>query len=45
MRTGVTVSITPADLDRLRALIKDRNAPQKRAWRARIVLLSAHINQ
>jgi transposase len=41
MRTGVTVSITPADLDRLRALIKDRNAPQKHAWRARIVLLSA----
>jgi hypothetical protein len=30
-----------ADLDRLRALVSDRNAPQKHAWRARIVLLTA----
>ena len=41
MRTGVTLSISSADLDRLRALIGDRNALQKHAWRARIVLLSA----
>src|SRR6201987_1435096 len=41
MRTGVTLSVTPADLDRLDALVRDRNAPQKHVWRARIVLLSA----
>ena len=41
MRTGVTLSVTSADLDRLRALVKDRNAPQKHVWRAQIVLLSA----
>ena len=41
MRTGISISITPADLDRLRDLVKDRNAPQKHVWRAQIVLLSA----
>ena len=41
MRTGVTLSVSSADLDRLRALVSDRNAPQKHVWRARIVLLSA----
>ena len=41
MRTGVFFSVTPAELGRLRALMKDRNAPQKHVWRARIVLLSA----
>jgi transposase len=40
MRTDVSLSVTPA-LDRLRALVKDRNAPQKHVWRAQIVLLSA----
>jgi transposase len=41
MGTGVCFSVTPADLDRLRGLMKDRNAPQKHVWRVRIVLLSA----
>jgi hypothetical protein len=41
MRTGISLSVTPADVDRLRALVKDRNAPQKHVWRARIVMLSA----
>jgi len=41
MRSGVSLSVTPADLDRLRGLVKDRNAPQKHVWRAQIVLLSA----
>ena len=41
MRPGISISVTPADLDRLRALVKDRNAPQKHVWRAQIVLLSA----
>jgi transposase len=41
MRTGVTLSASEADLDRLRALVKDRNAAQKHVWRAWIVLMSA----
>jgi transposase len=41
MRAGVTLSVCSADLDRLRALVSDRNAPQKHVWRARIVLLTA----
>jgi len=40
MRVGVTLSVSSADLDRLRALVSDRNAPQKHVWRARIVLLT-----
>jgi transposase len=40
MRTGVTLSVSSADLERLRALVGDRNAPQKHVWRAWIVLLS-----
>jgi transposase len=40
MRSGVTLSVLPADLDRLRALVRDRNAPQKHVWRAWIVLLN-----
>src|SRR5271166_6281571 len=40
MRTGVSLSITSADVDRLSVLVKDRNAPQKHVWRAQIVLLS-----
>src|SRR6202521_2952023 len=41
MRPGISISVTPADLVRLRALVKDRNAPQKHVWRAQIVMLSA----
>src|ERR1017187_622919 len=41
MRPGICLSVTPADLDRLRAVGKDRNAAQKHVWRAQIVLLSA----
>ena len=41
MRTGISLSLSPADLDRLRALVKDGNAAQKHVWRARIMLLSA----
>ena len=41
MRTGISLSMTPADVDRLLALVEDRNTAQKHVWRARIVLLSA----
>ena len=41
MRPGISLSLTPGDRRRLEALIGDRNATQKHAWRAQIVLLSA----
>jgi transposase len=41
MRTGVSFSVTSADMARLRSVVKDRNAPQKHVWRAQIVLLTA----
>ena len=42
MRTGITVDVSPADRDRLAAIAGDRNSPQKHAWRAEIVLLTAN---
>ena len=41
MRTGISISVTGTDVDRLPALVNDRNAPQKDVWRAQIVLLTA----
>jgi transposase len=42
MLTGKSISISPTDQRRLKALIKDRNAPQKHVWRAEIVLFTAN---
>ena len=41
MRAGVEVQLIPEDRARLERLVADRNTPQKHAWRAQIVLLSA----
>jgi transposase len=41
MRTGITITITASVRGRLEAISRDRNAAQKHAWRAAIVLLSA----
>ncbi|MGH9807789.1 MAG: IS630 family transposase [Terriglobia bacterium] len=41
MRTGISITVTGPDRRRLKALMRDRNAPQKHAWRAEIVLLTA----
>ncbi len=41
MRTGISITLKPADRRRLKTLVRDRNAPQKHIWRAEIVLLSA----
>jgi len=41
MRTGISITVSPADRRRLQALIRDRNTAQKHVWRARIVLLTA----
>src|SRR3954466_14685035 len=41
MRPGVTIALSAFDRRRLEAIVGTRNAPQKHAWRAQIVLLSA----
>ncbi|MER8912193.1 IS630 family transposase, partial [Mesorhizobium sp. M0854] len=41
MRTGILLTVSSIDLERLSALIRDRNAPQKHVWRAEIILLSS----
>src|SRR4030088_3696972 len=40
MRTGISITLKPADRRRLKTLARDRNAPHKHVWRAEIVLLS-----
>jgi len=41
MRTGIVISLSPADHACLTEVVADRNSPQKHVWRAQIVLLSA----
>src|SRR5665811_355443 len=41
MRTGISITLKPADRRRLKALARNRNTPHKHVWRAEIVLLSA----
>ncbi|RAZ92845.1 IS630 family transposase [Mesorhizobium hawassense] len=41
MRTGISLTVSSIDRQRLNALIRDRNAPQKHVWRAEIILLSS----
>jgi len=41
MRPGIIIDLSSADRLRLEAVVRNRNAPQKHVWRARIVLLSA----
>jgi transposase len=41
MRTGISITVSPADRRRLMAVVNDRNAPQKHVWRCRIVVLTA----
>src|SRR5438034_7330761 len=41
MRTGISITVTRSDRRRLKALAKDRNAPQKYVWRAELVLFTA----
>jgi hypothetical protein len=41
-RAGKSLSVSPANIRRrLKALVQDRNTPQKHVWRAEIVLLTA----
>ena len=41
MRTGISLTVTPAIRRRLKAVARNRNSPQKHVWRAKIILLSA----
>lgn len=41
LRAGISVTVSPADRRKLKAVVSDRNAAQKHAWRAAIVLLTA----
>src|ERR1700693_3554657 len=41
MRAGIVVNVTRADRLRLEAIVLDRSAPQKHAWRANIILATA----
>ena len=41
MRAGISITVSPAGRRRLRAVVNDRNAPQKHVWRCRIVGLTA----
>ena len=41
MRAGKSLSVSSADIRRLKALVQDRNTPQKHVWRAEIVLFTA----
>lgn len=42
MRTGIFLTVSSIDRQRLGALIRDRNAPQKHGWRAEIILSSSN---
>jgi transposase len=41
MRTGISINVKPSERKRLKAVLKNRNAPQKHVWRAKIILFSA----
>jgi hypothetical protein len=41
MGSGISISLSPSDRDRLDRIIKDRNAAQKHVWRAEIVVLTS----
>ena len=43
MRSGIVFTLPASDRLRLKALVADRNTPQKHVWCARIVLLSANV--
>jgi transposase len=41
MRTGISLTVTPAIRRHLKAVAANRNSPEKHVWRIQIVLLSA----
>ena len=45
MRTGITISLNPADQARLEAVLSDRNNPQTHLWRAQIVAWKSQLQE
>jgi transposase len=41
MRTGISFTVGSKDRARMKAIVSDRDSPQKHVWRCRIVLLTA----
>jgi transposase len=41
MREGIAVEVSAADRARLKAIVADRNSPQKHVWRAAVTLATA----
>jgi hypothetical protein len=41
MREGISIEVSPADCERLAAVVADRNSRQKHVWRAWIILATA----
>ena len=41
MRKWIIVNVTSAERARIRAVVGNRNSPQKHVWRANIILLTA----
>jgi len=41
MRSGISITVSATDHDRLSRIVADGNTPQKHVWRARIILLTA----
>ncbi|MDP6624055.1 MAG: IS630 family transposase, partial [Alphaproteobacteria bacterium] len=41
MRTGISITVSPAERLRLEQVVQDGNSVQKHVWRAAIILLSA----
>jgi transposase len=41
MRKGIVINVSAADRARLKAVLANRNSPQKHVWRAKIILLTA----
>ena len=44
MREGITVKVSTDDRARLEAIAADPNSCQKHAWRTRIILATAHLD-
>jgi len=41
MRAGIVVNVARADRLRLEVVVADRNAPQERVWRTKVILATA----
>ena len=40
MRSGISITVSPGDRDRLESIVSDPKSSQKHVWRAKIILLT-----